>query len=144
MPNDNSCPNVMPPGMTRVLLNLELPRNYLNSALGMLQRLLRMLEKVMRPRMTFLTDHITIRRLHGFCIFVCGMLLCLPLPVPFTNTNPDVTVGPFALSTLGKDGHFFLAAIAMFVVTIGFFGALGVGGLSAIKWASDSLGWEHE
>jgi hypothetical protein len=68
------------------------------------------------------------------------MLLCLPLPVPFTNTVPAVTVGLFALSMLGKDGHFFLAAIVMFVVTIGFFGALGVGGLCAIKWASDSLG----
>jgi hypothetical protein len=112
MPNDNSCPNVMPPGMTTpvkqptdtsallclsqelaviadrcskevvrvdqvigflpdraymfllLMLSLpfiqELPRKYLNSALGVLQRLLWMLEKVMRPRMTFLTGHMTI------------------------------------------------------------------------------------
>ena len=33
----------------------------------------------------------------------------------------------------------FLAAIVMFIVTIAFFGAIGVGSVSAVKWAYDWL-----
>jgi hypothetical protein len=127
------------PWIPRHLLNLELPKSFLNSALGVLQRLVRTLEMVLRPRMIFLTDHLAMRRLRGFCILVCGFLLCLPLPIPFTNMVPAVTVILFAASMIGKDGYVFLAAIVMFIVTIAFFSAIGVGGVSAVKWAYDWL-----
>ena len=61
------------------------------------------------------------------------------LPIPFTNMVPAVTVILFAASMIGKDGYVFLAAIVMFIVTIAFFGAIGVGGVSAVKWAYDWL-----
>jgi hypothetical protein len=53
---------------------------------------------------------------------------------------PAATVILFAASMLGKDGYFFLAAILSFIVTIGFFGAIGIGGVSAVKWAYDCVG----
>jgi hypothetical protein len=133
--------------LPRHLLNLELPKSFVDSALGILRRLVRALEMVLRPRMIFLTDHLAMRRLRGFCILVCGFLLCLPLPIPFTNMVPAVTVILFAASMIGKDGYFFFAAIVMFIVTIAFFGAIGVGGVSAVKWAYEwlaCLGWRDD
>jgi hypothetical protein len=52
---------------------------------------------------------------------------------------PAVTVILFAASMLEKDGYFILAGIVMFIATNGFFGAIGVGGVSAVKWAYDGL-----
>ena len=65
--------------------------------------------------MIFLTDHLVMRRLRGFCFLVCGFLLCLPLPIPFTNMVPAVTVMLFAASMIEKDGYFILAGIVMFI-----------------------------
>jgi hypothetical protein len=127
------------PWLPRHLLNLELPKSFLKSTLGFLRQLVRTLEMVLRPRIIFLTDHLAMRRLRGFCILVCGFLLCLPLPIPFANMAPAVAVILFAASMLEKDGYFILAGIMMFIATVTFFGAIGVGGVSAVKWAFDGL-----
>jgi hypothetical protein len=52
---------------------------------------------------------------------------------------PAVAVILFAASMLEKDGYFILAGIMMFIATVTFFGAIGVGGVSAVKWAFDGL-----
>jgi hypothetical protein len=49
------------PWLPRYLLNLELPKSFLESTLGFLRRLVRTLEMVLRPRIIFLTDHLAMR-----------------------------------------------------------------------------------
>jgi hypothetical protein len=122
------------PWLPRALLDTHLPTSFLSSALNVMRRVIRGIEAMSRPRMSFFTHHPTMRRIEGFCILTSGLLLCLPLPIPFSNMLPALTVLCFAASTLGKDGYFYVAGVFMFGVTITFFGLLALGGASAFSW----------
>jgi len=90
------------------LLKMQLPDIFLAPALRV-------------PRILFLATNPTMQRLEGLCILVCGVLLCLPLPIPFSNMLPATTVITFACSTLGKDGFFYVGGIFCFAITVLFF-----------------------
>jgi hypothetical protein len=121
------------------LLNIQLPEKFLAAALHVMRRLVRVLEVVLRPRIAFLVINPAMRRLQGFCILVSGLLLCLPLPLPFTNMLPAVTVITFSCSTLGRDGFFYLGGIFCFAITVAFFAVIGLGGTVAMTWIYEWL-----
>jgi hypothetical protein len=105
------------------LLKMQLPDIFLVPTLRVMRRLARIIEVLLRPRILFLATNPTMERLEGLCILVCGVLLCLPLPIPFSNMLPAITVITFACSTLGKDGFFYVGAIFCFAITVLAFGA---------------------
>ena len=121
------------------LLKIQLPEKFLAAALKVMRRLVLLLEMVLRPRIAFLVVNPAMRRLQGFCILVSGVLLCLPLPIPFTNMLPAVTVIAFSCSTLGTDGFFCLAGIFCFGITVAFFAVIGLGGTVAAAWIYEWL-----
>jgi hypothetical protein len=57
-----------------------------------------------------------------------GLLLLLPVPIPLTNSFPALTVVLLAAGAMERDGLFFLAGCAAFVVTLAYFGLLALGG----------------
>jgi hypothetical protein len=121
------------------LLKIELPKTFLAVALQVMRRLAGILEVVLRPRIISLLANRSMQRLQGFCILGSGLLLCLPLPIPFTNMLPAVTVIVFAGATLGKDGFFYLGGIFCFVITVAFFALIGFGGSAAVAWIYEWL-----
>jgi hypothetical protein len=121
------------------LLKIELPKTFLAVALQVMHRLVGILEVVLRPRIVSLLANRSIQRLQGFCILGSGLLLCLPLPIPFTNMLPAVTVILFSCATLGKDGFFYLGGIFCFGITLAFFALLGFGGSAVMAWISEWL-----
>lgn len=96
---------------------------------------LRVLESLMARRLSFLIDHGVGRRVCGGMIFVCGLLLCLPLPVPFSNFFPAFTVVLLACAMVERDGVTALTGVLFFALTLAFFGLLAWGGTAAIDWA---------
>jgi hypothetical protein len=122
------------PWMPRRLLKTQLPEIFLAPALEGMRRLARIMEVLLRPRMLFLATNPTMQRLEGVCILVCGVLLSLPLPIPFSNMLPAITVITFACSTLGKDGLFYTGGIFCFAITVAFFAVIGFGGAAATAW----------
>lgn len=64
----------------------------------------------------------------GAFIMVSGLLLLLPVPVPFTNTLPALTVILLAAGAMERDGVFFLAGCGLFALTASYFGLLAFGG----------------
>ena len=89
-------------------------------------RVLRWLEVLLRPRLGFLHDQVLFRRVSGAFIMVSGLLLLLPVPVPFTNTLPALTVILLAAGAMERDGVFFLAGCGLFALTASYFGPAGV------------------
>ena len=121
------------------LLKMQLPDMFLAPALRVMRRLARIMEALLRPRILFLATNPTMQRLEGLCILVCGVLLCLPLPIPFSNMLPAITVITFACSTLGKDGLFYVGGIFCFAITVAFFAAIGFGGAATVAWVYEWL-----
>ena len=62
------------------------------------------LEKLLHPRMGWMFEYRLTQFLSGIVIFVCGVLLLLPLPIPFSNLLPAWTVILVAASESERDG----------------------------------------
>ena len=127
------------PWLPRRLLKMQLPEIFLAPALQGMRRLARIMEVLLRPRIPFLATNPTMQRLEGLCILVCGVLLSLPLPIPFSNMLPAITVITFACSTLGKDGYFYVGGIFCFAITAVFFAVIGFGGAATVAWVYEWL-----
>jgi len=127
------------PWLPQRLLKTQLPEIFLAPALEGVRRLAQIMEVLLRPRMLFLATNPTMQRLEGLCILVCGLLLSLPLPIPFSNMLPAMTVIVFACSTLGKDGFFYIGGICCFAMTVAFFAVIGLGGAAAMAWIYEWL-----
>ena len=127
------------PWLPARLLKMQLPEIFLAPALQGMRRLARIMEVLLRPRILFLATNPTMQRLEGLCILVCGVLLSLPLPIPFSNMLPALTVITFACSTLGKDGIFYVVGIFCFAITVVFFAAIGLGGTATVAWVYEWL-----
>lgn len=69
---------------------------------------LKRLEKLVRPRLTFLLDHRLATFFTGLLLIVLGILLALPLP--FTNYVFGTLLLLFALALLERDGALMLIA----------------------------------
>lgn len=127
------------PWLPRRLLEREFPSGFLVKVLGTASRFVRWLEFLLRPRFRFLHEQMIYRRAAGTLIMLSGLLLLLPLPIPFTNSLPALTVVLLAAGALERDGLFFVAGCAMFVVTLAFFGLLAFGGAHVVDELRHSL-----
>jgi hypothetical protein len=116
------------PWLPKRILQRELPARLIARVLGAASRVVRWLEVLLRPRLDFLHEQWIYRRIAGTLIALSGMLLLLPLPIPLTNTLPALTVVLLAAGAMERDGLFFLAGCATFVLTLAFFGLLAFGG----------------
>jgi hypothetical protein len=95
-------------------------------------RVVRLLEFCLKPRLIFLHESLVFRRVSGSLMLVSGLLLLLPLPLPFCNSFPAFTVLLLAAGALERDGVAFLAGCVMFLLTSAYFALLAFGGAHAI------------
>jgi hypothetical protein len=135
------------PWLPKRLLNRELPPRLLNGVLTAGGRVLRFLEKFLRPRLLFIHEHFIYRHLAGLFITVSGLFMLLPLPVPFSNGLPAWAVVFLAAAALERDGVCFVLGCIMFGLACAFFVLLALGGgelidqiRKAITVAGPSLG----
>jgi hypothetical protein len=103
--------------------------------------ILRWLEIFLKPRLSFVHTTWIFQRLTGALIVISGVLLLLPLPIPFSNILPASTVLLLAAGALERDGVFFFAGLLLFAVNLVFFGALAIGGVEAVRWVLQWSGW---
>jgi hypothetical protein len=117
------------PWLPRRLLERELRGGFITKVLSAATRIVRWLEVLLRPRLSFLHEQMLFRRVSGALIMISGLLLLLPLPVPLTNSFPALTVVLLAAGAIERDGLFFIAGCAMFTATLALFGLLAFGGV---------------
>lgn len=116
------------PWLPKGIAHRELPAGFIARLLDTAGRIVRWLEVLLRPRLDFLHEQSICRRIAGILVMLSGLLLLLPLPIPLSNSFPALTVVLLSAGAMERDGFFFLAGCAMFVLTLTFFGLLAIGG----------------
>jgi hypothetical protein len=113
------------PWLPRRLLDRQLPAGFLTKVLGVTQGVVRLLERVLRPRWPAVTGAQWLNGLHLCVVCAAALVLALPLPIPFTNTLPGWTILLFACGLMERDGLVVIAGYAMMVATAVLFFLLG-------------------
>jgi hypothetical protein len=121
------------PWLPQRVLERELPPRFLGKLLRGAARVLKFLEYFLRPRLPFVRNHRIFARIAGVLIAASGLLLILPLPLPFSNSLPAWTVIFLAAGSLGRDGLFFVAGCVSFAVSLVFFTLVAIGGVEFIE-----------
>ena len=121
------------PWLPRRLLDWELPSGFLSKILHAAGHVVRFLEFFLKPRLVFFHESLVFQKIAGTLILISGLMLLLPLPIPFTNLFPAATVVLLAASSLERDGVCFLAGCVMFSLGVGYFALLSLGGIHAFN-----------
>ncbi|MCZ7640176.1 MAG: exopolysaccharide biosynthesis protein [Verrucomicrobia bacterium] len=128
------------PWLPARLLNRRLPPRFFPRFLTAARHLLRWIEYFLRPRFLWLMRWGLVRRSLGGMICVAGLLLLLPLPIPFSNFLPAITVVLLAAALLENDGGVALAGSGAFLLTLAFFAAIFWGGKEVVDWLEGRFG----
>lgn len=108
------------------LMNRRLAADALRPVLARGTRLFIGLERWVHPRLWPLTHGPTIGRFNGILLMLSGLLLMVPLPLPFANALPAYGALFLAAGSLERDGAFVLAGYAMVLLTIAYFTLVAV------------------
>ena len=112
------------PWLPAKLLRTPLTAKFIPAVLRGSAKILRTIERLLFPRLTTVFDFHLTQFFAGAVVCICGLLLLLPLPIPFSNMLPALTVILCASAFSERDGLCLGIAGVMFGLTLGFFGAL--------------------
>ena len=105
-------------------LDHELRSALVNRIGGGGQRLLKKVERFIRPRGLWFHRHRWAHAIAGIVIAISGAELALPLPIVFTNTLPALTIATTAVGLLEEDAVLAVIGQALFFVGLAVFGAI--------------------
>lgn len=128
------------PWLPARLLDTQLPPKFFPRFLAATQRFLRWLERFLKPRLGDLVRWPIARRVMGAMICVCGLLMTLPLPIPFSNGLPAMAVLLLAAAMLEEDGYFAIAGGGVFLLALALFAAIFWGGAEIVNFIKDAFG----
>lgn len=129
-----------PPWIPARLLNWPLPPGFFGALLNGSAGLIATLERLVRPRFPAFFSLPFSRPVIGAVVMFCGLLLMLPLPIPFANFFPAATLLLTGVAWIERDGILLGAAAGMLLLTLGFFTLLGLGGNEL--WEAVKRLWE--
>jgi len=126
------------PWLPKRLLETRLPPKIFAKVFAITRKIILGFERLLRPRMLWVTGSARRQQLHGVPIVVCALMLLLPLPVPFSNVVPAWGIMLIAGGLLERDGAFIIAGYVASLVTVAFFAAIAIFGVEAVdvlwKW----------
>ena len=128
------------PWLPAWLLDKELPARFFPRVLSATRRLARWLERFLKPRLSNMLTWQPVQHVIGMMILICGVLMMLPFPIPFSNGLPALTVLLLAAAMLEEDGYMAIAGSAVFVLTLAFFGAIFWGGAEVLEFLRKFFG----
>jgi hypothetical protein len=120
------------PWLPQRLLDARLPPKVFANVFAAARKIVRGLEKLLRPRMLWVTASARREQAHAVPIVACALMLLLPLPVPLSNILPAWGVLLVAGGMLERDGAFIVAGYVatllafVFFIAIAFLGKEGV------------------
>ncbi len=82
---------------------------------------------LIKPRLGFLITNRIFKILSFIVVAINGILLALPLPIPFSNTVPNVAIVLNSMGQLEEDGVLILLSYLAFFASLIFFGGLWAG-----------------
>jgi hypothetical protein len=120
------------PWLPARLLDTPLPPATFRRVFALTRKLVLGFEKLLRPRLLWVTGTAWREQLHAIPIVINALLLLLPLPVPFSNVIPAWAVLLLAAGLLERDGAFILAGYVSTVLAVAFFAVIGLLGVEAV------------
>jgi len=122
------------PWLPARILDAQISPKLVSTLLHAARKTARGIEVLLKPRLSFLVDYLLLHHLYGAMIFISGLLLMLPLPIPFSNILPAITIIFLAAALLERDGYFVIAGVLAFIVGAAFFSAIFLGGAAVVHW----------
>lgn len=125
------------PWLPARLLDTRLPPKVFTKVFELTRRIVVAFERLLRPRLLWVTGTPRRDQLHAVPIVVCALMLLLPLPIPFSNTIPAWAILFTAAGLLERDGVFILTGYVATLIGVAFFGAIALFGVEAVDfiWA---------
>lgn len=125
------------PWLPAKLLDTRLPPRVFARVFEFARRIILGFERLLRPRLLWVTGSARREQLHAVPIVLCALLLLLPLPIPFSNTLPAWAIMLTAAGLLERDGVFIFAGYGMTLLSGAFFGVIAIFGVEAVEflWA---------
>ncbi|MGK5594119.1 MAG: exopolysaccharide biosynthesis protein [Parachlamydiaceae bacterium] len=109
------------PWLPKRLLRKKIPFSSIQKVSDMTIRATNKLQFLVRPRWVRIVKTPKLYVLHGLIIALLGFFLCLPLPVPFSNTVSALPIIFFGLALLEDDGLFIIIAYCFTLLCLSFF-----------------------
>ncbi|WP_013321610.1 exopolysaccharide biosynthesis protein [Gloeothece verrucosa] len=112
------------PWLPKKVAQVQFPRRLSRQLLKRVKGLLKLVEKVTRPRWLIVANHAYTWQINGYLMTWLAILLILP--VPFTNPLPSVGILLLAIATLESDGllmclgYIWSLGVTIFFVFIGY------------------------
>jgi hypothetical protein len=107
---------------------MRCPPGFVARVLAATTRQMVRLRTLLRPRWVWMVERPWTRILAGAIVAISGVLLALPLPVPFSNALPAYSILLTGLGLAQRDGLAILVGQGVFLGTLVFF--------AAIAWAA--------
>ena len=112
--------------LPKALSRRTIKRAPLNALIKRILPPLERIEKIVRPRLRFLTGRVGASMVGVACTLLAVVLV---LPIPFANLVPALALGAFSIGLTRKDGLFVLAGYGLIAVATGVI-ILGIHGFS--------------
>lgn len=122
------------PWLPARLMRVSLTPRFLPAVLRGGARILGWIEKLLHPRLAWVFEWKLIQFTTGIAICFCGLLLLLPLPVPFSNLFPALAVVLGASAISERDGLMLFVACGVFLLACGYFVLIFWGGAELVAW----------
>jgi hypothetical protein len=127
------------PLIPKMVMEYKISQNAMVSLLNGMNRILKGLEKFVKPRLNIITKPYMDQINNVFMIF-CAFLLMLPLPVPLTDFLPAYSILFLTLGSVENDGYMVIAGYLMALITAIYFLLIALLGISGIKALLSILG----
>jgi hypothetical protein len=121
------------PWLPKKLQRRELPAGFFGKVFTVAERVIRVLEGLLRPRLAEITGSTLLLRLHALVILLAALALLLPLPIPFTNTFPAWAILLMAGGLLERDGVAVMLSYVVFGAGVFYFVLLGEGASEGVQ-----------
>jgi hypothetical protein len=122
------------PWLPARLLDTRLPPAIFAKVFAFTRKIILGFERLLRPRMLWVTSTPRREQLHGVPIVICALMLLLPLPVPFSNVIPAWGIILISGGLLERDGAFIVAGYVASIITVAFFAIIGIFGVEAVDF----------
>ena len=114
----------LPPQLPKIIGARRLPSDRFPKVIRGGVRLLRFIEKWIRPRRTGWLSWRAVRTSNALLVALMAVLLALPLPIPATNLLPANAIVVLAASMMEEDGLLIWLGYAVAAITAAYFTAL--------------------
>ncbi len=117
----------------------EISKENVLKLFDIIKKALRYIEKISKPRGKLSTKKY-ILQFNAILNIILAILLFLPLPIPFTDFVPAVSMLLLAVSTLERDSYLMVLGYVATILTIIYFSSVGYVGVEIIRLTLNYIG----